>query len=141
MGDKKVLIVEDDEDLQTLYGLYLQGESFEICKAYNGIQAIDAVQKFCPDVIVLDMIMPKMDGEAFFLYLRTQLRITNVPVIIASVNEKIPPQMYAHGIQATLRKPFTVEILVDKIREALANSETAAPHKIMSRLKPPKENK
>ena len=118
---KKIMIVDDDEDLHTLYGLYLQGESFQIVRAYNGREALDMVEKEKPDLIVLDMIMPVMDGEEFFIKLRTEKKITDLPVIIASVNEKIPQKMFDLGnIYATLKKPFTIETLVSKIQESLA---------------------
>lgn len=117
----KILIVDDDEDLHTLYGLYLRGESFDIVRAYNGKQGLEAVEKEKPDLIVLDMIMPVMDGEEFFTKLRMEKNIKDIPVIIASVNEKIPQKLFDMGnIYTTLKKPFTIETLVGKIREALA---------------------
>ena len=124
MADHKILIIDDDEDLHTLYGLYLQGESFQILRAYNGKQGLEIVEKDRPDLIVLDMIMPVMDGEEFFIKLRTEKNIKDIPVIIASVNEKIPPKLFELGnIYTTLKKPFTIETLVGKIQEALAKKK------------------
>ncbi|MBI3306968.1 MAG: response regulator [Candidatus Omnitrophica bacterium] len=122
MAQKKVLIVDDDEDLQTLYGLYLQGESYLIERAYNGKEALDRVEKFQPDLIILDIIMPIMDGEEFYVKLRSQDRFKNTPVIIASVNEKIPHKIFQLGhIHVALKKPFSIETLVTKVREALSH--------------------
>ncbi len=121
MSKQKILIVDDDEDLHTLYGLYLQGESFDILRAFNGKQALEMLDHERPDLIVLDMIMPVMDGEEFFIKLRTEKKIKDIPVIIASVNEKIPAKLFELGnIYATLKKPFTIETLVGKIQEALS---------------------
>lgn len=115
----KILIVDDDEDLHTLYGLYLQGESFQVARAFNGQQALEAVEREHPDLIVLDMIMPVMDGEEFFTKLRTEKK-DKTPVIIASVNDKIPQKLFDLGdIFTTLKKPFTIETLVGKIHEGL----------------------
>ena len=123
MAHPKILIVDDDEDLHTLYGLYLQSESFDIARAFNGKQALEMVEKENPDLIVLDMIMPVMDGEEFFIKLRTEKKI-HTPVIIASVNEKIPQKLFDLGnIYTTLKKPFTIETLIEKIREALAKAK------------------
>ena len=120
MGQKKVLIVDDDEDLQTLYGLYLQGESYAIERAYNGRDALEKVEKFHPDLIILDIIMPVMDGEEFYVKLRSQDRFKNIPVIIASVNEKMPRKIFQLGhVYTALKKPFSIETLVTKVREAL----------------------
>ena len=121
MSEPKVLIIDDDEDLHTLYGLYLQGESIKIVQAFNGLQGLELAEKEKPDLIVLDMIMPVMDGEEFFVKLRTQKKLTDIPVIIASVNEKIPEKLFQLGnVYATLKKPFTIETLISKIKEALA---------------------
>ena len=123
MNEKKILIVDDDEDLHTLYGLYLRGESFQIVRATNGKQGLEMVEQEKPDLIVLDMIMPVMDGEEFFTKLRTEKRHLDIPVIIASVNDKIPQKLFDLGnVYATLKKPFTIETLVAKIQEALAKS-------------------
>lgn len=124
MAAPKVLIVDDDEDLHTLYSLYLQGESMQISHAYNGIQGLEQVEKQKPDLIVLDMIMPEMDGEEFFIKLRTEKKILDVPVIIASVNDKLPERLFELGnVHTTLKKPFTIETLVGKIKEALAQKK------------------
>lgn len=121
MAGNKILIVDDDEDLHTLYGLYLKGENFEIMRAFNGKLGLELLENEKPDLIVLDMIMPVMDGEEFLTKLRTEKGILDIPVIIASVNEKIPQKILNLGnIYTTLKKPFTIETLVGKIREALA---------------------
>ncbi|MDD5217625.1 MAG: response regulator [Candidatus Omnitrophica bacterium] len=121
MADKKVLIVEDDEELHVLYTLYLQGESFHILKAFNGQQALEILEQEIPEVIVLDMIMPIMDGETFLLKLHERGHLKKIPVIIASVNDRIPQKLLHLGnVHAVLRKPFSIENLVGKIREAIA---------------------
>lgn len=120
MLDPKILIVDDDEDLQVLYGLFLQGESFSIAKAYDGKQALEQMERERPDLIVLDMIMPVMDGEEFLEQLSSEGRANGIPIIIASVNDKIPPRLFEKAnVCATLKKPFTIETLVGKIRDAL----------------------
>ena len=116
--DKCVMIVEDDEELHTLYGLYLQGESFQILKAFNGKEALDILSRQKPDLIVLDMIMPVMDGEAFLEKLGASSSMLDIPIIIASVNDKIPQKyLKMTNVRATLKKPFSIEVLIDKIKE------------------------
>ncbi|MFA6599683.1 MAG: response regulator [Candidatus Omnitrophota bacterium] len=119
MSGEKIMIVDDDEDLQVLYSLYLKGESYEIVQALNGQEALDLLEKERPDLIVLDMIMPVMDGEEFFIKLRAEKKMSSIPVIIASINEKIPQRLFGLGIHDILRKPFTIDVLVDRIRKAL----------------------
>jgi CheY-like chemotaxis protein len=119
MSGEKIMIVDDDEDLQTLYSLYLKGESYQILQAFNGQEALNMLEKERPAVIVLDMIMPVMDGEEFFVKLRTEKKMTDIPVIVASINEKLSQKLFGLGIYSTLRKPFTIDVLVGKIRQAL----------------------
>lgn len=125
MSHEKILIVEDDEDLHVLYGLYLHGQDYDVLRAFNGQEAFEIIEKQLPDLIILDMIMPVMDGEEFFIKLRTEKKMTDIPVIIASVNDKISPKLFELGnIYSVLKKPFTIEVLLKEIREALIKSGT-----------------
>ena len=117
---KKVLIVEDDEDLNLLYRLYLQGESYQIMQARNGKEGLEQVAAQKPDLIILDMIMPVMDGEEFLEKLRFEKKVTDVPVIIASVNDRIPASLIEKTkVRSVLRKPFAIETLLREIEAAL----------------------
>ena len=119
-GQRKILIVEDDEDLHLLYRLYLQGESYRIIEAVNGKEGLECVERETPDLIVLDMIMPVMDGEEFIKQLRFEKKILDIPVIIASVNDKIPAALLEKGkIRTVLKKPFPIETLLREIEAAL----------------------
>jgi len=113
---KKILIIEDDEDLHLLYRLYLQGESYQIFQARNGKEGLELAEQKNPDLIILDMIMPVMDGEEFIQKFRFEKKIFDVPVIIASVNDKIPPHLIEKGkILKVLRKPFPIDVLLREI--------------------------
>ncbi|MDP3921617.1 MAG: response regulator [Candidatus Omnitrophota bacterium] len=117
---KKILIVDDDEDLQLLYGLFLQGFNYVVVRAGDGEEALRQIEAEKPDLVILDMIMPVMDGEECLTKLRTEKKNTT-PVIIASVNDKIPQELLDLGhVYTTLKKPFTMEALVEKIEGALA---------------------
>ena len=117
---KTILIIEDDEDLHVLYGLYLQGESYRILRAYNGQEGLECIEKERPDLIILDMIMPVMDGEEFIQKFRIERKDFNIPILIASVNDKIPPSLLEKGkIRAVLKKPFPIDVLLREIDAAL----------------------
>ena len=125
MVNRTIMIVEDDEDLHMLYSLYLQGADYKVLQAYNGKQAFELLDQEMPELIILDMIMPVMDGEEFFTKLRTERKITDIPVIIASVNDKIPPQLLALGnVYSVLKKPFTIETLLEQIQGALSQKSS-----------------
>lgn len=120
--EKKILIVEDDEDLLCLYRLYLQGESYRIMEAKNGKEGLELAEKEKPDLIILDMIMPVMDGEEFIQIYRIEKKNFDTPIIIASVNDKIPHSLIEKGkINGVLKKPFPIEILLEKMTSLLKN--------------------
>ncbi len=117
---KKILIIEDDEDLHLLYRLYLKGESYKIFEAWNGKEGLEQIERERPDLIILDMIMPVMDGEEFIQKFRFEKKNFDIPIIIASVNDKIPAPFLEKGkIQSVLKKPFPIETLLKEIKTAL----------------------
>lgn len=118
---KKILIVEDDIDFQDIYSLYLQGESFQVLKAFDGNEALACLEKEKPDLIILDLIMPIMDGEEFYVRFRKREAWASIPVIVASVNEKLPPRIAERGgVSAVLKKPFDIDQLLEKIHTILS---------------------
>lgn len=117
---KKILIVEDDPDFQDIYALYLQGESYQVLRADNGKEGLLLLERETPDLIILDLIMPVMDGEEFYVKLRGQERWCDIPVIIASVNEKMPPKVTElGGVTGFLKKPFSMDNLIREVRSHL----------------------
>jgi DNA-binding response OmpR family regulator len=117
---KKILIIEDDSDFQDIYSLFLQGESYQVLPANNGKEGLAVLEKETPDLIILDLIMPVMDGEEFYVRLRENKKWQKIPVIIASVNEKMPPRVEElGGVACNLKKPFEIDLLLKKIRENL----------------------
>ena len=120
--ERKILIVEDDEDLLCLYRLYLQGESYQIIEARNGKDGMERAEQEQPDLIILDMIMPVMDGEEFIQKYRLEKKNFTIPIIIASVNDKIPASLIEKGkIHSVLKKPFPIETLLKEIESILGD--------------------
>ena len=117
---KKILIVDDDSDFQDIYQLFLQGESFQVLTALNGKEAMAVLEKETPDLIILDLIMPVMAGEEFYVGLRAQEKWRHIPVIVASVNDKMPKRVTdLGGIAGSLKNPFQIDALIEKIRANL----------------------
>lgn len=117
---KKILIIEDDTDFQDIYALYLQGESYQVIRASHGGEGLASLEREIPDLIILDLIMPVMDGEEFYVQMRSHAKWKHIPVIIASVNEKIPQRILDLGnVADTLKKPFEIDTLLQKIRAHL----------------------
>ena len=112
---KRILIIEDDSDLQDIYktmiGISIADVEVEQC--INGQQGLEAVQREMPDLIILDLLMPVMNGEVFLENLRHKLNMKDVPVIVCSVNQNLAHKLFKEKlVNAVLHKIFSVEELV-----------------------------
>ncbi len=81
---KRVLVVDNDRLAVEVVGDILKQEGYDVVKAYDGIEALEALQEEVPDVVVLDMVMPRVDGDLVFQSIRRDPRTGRLPVIILS---------------------------------------------------------
>ena len=110
----RVLIVEDDPDLRGLMAQLLTNAGFDTDVAINGQDALDHALDNPPSVIVLDMMMPVMDGWAFRAHQRYCVTLAAIPVVILSA---VPlARLRNVGAAATLQKPFHENELVAAVR-------------------------
>ena len=80
----KILVAEDDKLLANAYKVKLTREGYEVLSVADGDELVANIEKFDPDIIVLDLIMPKTDGFMILDYLKTSERWKNVPVLVSS---------------------------------------------------------
>jgi PleD family two-component response regulator len=81
---KKVLVVEDDQFLANAYKLKLSNSDFDVKVASDGKEALSIMEEFLPDVVLLDLIMPNMDGFETLQVMKASDKLKSVPVIVAS---------------------------------------------------------
>jgi len=81
---KRVVVVEDDADFQKLVDMMLSGADVEIVAAADGQGALDAIRAHAPDLVILDLLLPDMNGWEVFMQMRREDESSNVPVIILS---------------------------------------------------------
>jgi CheY-like chemotaxis protein len=115
-----VLLVEDNEDLRDLLGIWLEGVGARVQQAANGLEALRAVRLTVPHVIICDLHMPGMDGCGFVEHMRRELKL-DVPVIAltGSESERALFRTLEAGFHGHLLKPVTREALVSQIGRAL----------------------
>ena len=116
-----VLLVEDNEDLRDLLGIWLESVGARVQQAANGLEALTSVRQSVPDVIICDLHMPGMDGCGFVEHMRRELEL-DVPVIAltGSESERALFRTLDAGFRGHLLKPVTREALVAQIGRALA---------------------
>ena len=79
---KRILIVDDHRDTLLATRIFLESEGYDVLEAYDGVQALEVLKVTIPDLIVLDVIMPRLDGWAALERIQADDRLKNIPVIM-----------------------------------------------------------
>ncbi len=126
-GNKRVLVIDDMHVMLDLVEIMLQMEGYEVVTATDVPTALEHIEKTCPDLILLDMMMPKMSGNDFIQQFR-QRHCQNVsaPIILLTVKLYTEDEIERLGVAGYLRKPFHRKELVDKLNELLGDPSDSA---------------
>jgi DNA-binding response OmpR family regulator len=116
-----VLVADDDEDILVLVRTVLERAGYEVVAARNGVEATAAAEQRRPDLAVLDVSMPELDGLEVLRRLRADASTSDVPVLLLSarVQEDDVAEGFATGANAYMQKPFSPRELSDRVSELL----------------------
>lgn len=117
---RKILVIEDDMDIAELVKLVLETESYTVESVLDPLEAIDKAKSYKPDAILLDLLMPKLNGWEIFKQLRKDKKFDDVPIaILTAKSEEIDTMVGLHVMNADgyITKPFGKQELIDKINE------------------------
>lgn len=116
---KRLLIVDDEPDLADMIKFRLEANGYECLLAHDGQIALELARKERPDLIILDLMLPKMDGYKVCGLLKKDSRYVNIPIIIftAKAQEEDKKLSQEVGANAYLSKPFEPKVLLEKIKE------------------------
>jgi DNA-binding response OmpR family regulator len=122
--DRKILVVDDEERMVRFIRLNLEHDGFRVIEAFNGNQAINKARSNLPDLVLLDVMMPDLDG---FEVLRVLREVSSVPVIMltAKGEEEDRVRGLELGADDYITKPFSPRELVSRVRAVLRRTETA----------------
>jgi len=121
---KKILIIDDEESIVKVLREHFKGEGYKVIVAFDGQEGLEKAQKVKPDIILLDIIMPKLDGISTLKGLKGNSETQAIPVIILTNLET------SNGISESLRKgstdyliktDYTLEQLTEKVEQVLKN--------------------
>lgn len=121
-GKKKILLVEDDMFIRDIYDTKLVQEGFEVVMAENGIDGMKKIETFVPDLILLDIVMPYMDGMDFLKEIRKKEQFVKIPVIMLSnlsEKEKVSEALDLGISDYLIKSHFTPSEVVKKIQDVL----------------------
>jgi type II secretory ATPase GspE/PulE/Tfp pilus assembly ATPase PilB-like protein len=118
---KTVLLVEDEEPLRGVLRELLEREGFTVVEASDGVQALDEVDRSAPDVVVLDLNLPRLDGYGVLNHLRARPSTSRLPVIVltAKGDEENEVRVFETGANDFLAKPFRPRALSARLRALL----------------------
>jgi CheY-like chemotaxis protein len=115
---KRILVVEDDEELQEYYVMMFEGLDYQVIQALDGKEALEKLGEVAPDLIILDILLDEMMGDALFVQLKRDPLYAEIPVVIASV---LPPESNKELLgmdpkTVYLQKPFTRRQLLEVVK-------------------------
>ncbi|WTH65752.1 response regulator [Streptomyces sp. NBC_01546] len=120
----RVLVVDDNKVIRQLIKVNLELEGFEVVTANDGAECLDVVHRVCPDVITLDVVMPRLDGFGTAAQLRADPRTSAVPVaIVSACTQHEVESGIAAGVDAFVAKPFEPAELVRVVRRLVERKD------------------
>ncbi len=127
MEPKKILIAEDSAVISQLIKFRLEKEGYRVLTAADGVVALEMAESHTPDVIVLDVMMPKKDGFTFLQETKATPALAAIPVIMLSARllPEDAERARSLGAYAYLTKPFVATALLGQIQKALRERESA----------------
>jgi DNA-binding response OmpR family regulator len=127
MSKKYVLIVDDDPDLVETVCMMLEDKGYEVGKAYDGVEGGEAIKERHPDLLVLDVMMPRKDGYQLCAELKADSATKDIPIILlTAVGEAVPTTSYTHAqgmsteAEEYIPKPVDSKTLVEAVESFFA---------------------
>ena len=111
---RNILVVEDDRNISDLIRMYLEKEGFDVRIAYDGGKAVEEYDRQAPDMVLLDIMLPVMDGWSVCAHIREKAK-TPIIMLTAKSNEGDRAASYNCGADAFISKPFSVKTLTTRI--------------------------
>ena len=126
-GDARVLVVEDDPDLSRLMATHLASEGYDVARAPEAAAALDLIDDTRVDVVVLDLMLPRVSGDGLLVRLREREGTRDLPVIVVSAKDAVWTRvdLLRLGADDYLTKPFDLDELTARIEALLRRSRSA----------------
>lgn len=125
MTAKTVLVVEDERDIVELIRYNLEREGFAVKSAYDGATAVQMIQRDLPDLVLLDLMLPKMDGLEVCRRIKDEPRTADIPVVMVTAKGEEADVVVGLSLGADdyIAKPFSPKVLVARVKAVLRRVE------------------
>jgi two-component system cell cycle response regulator DivK len=125
-----VLVVDDDRDGREMYTATLAGSGFRVEEAADGFEAVDKSYKLRPDLILMDLLMPRLDGWEVIGWLKSNRNTRDIPIVaVTGAHAEQRDLARQAGVQSVLVKPCSPDRLLEEIRRVLNERKHAAEPK------------
>lgn len=124
--NKKILVVDDEPHVRILLKSRLEANGYAVVTAYGGTQALEKVKEEKPDLILLDIVMPDLNGYEVAQKLKADPETAAIPIIIftASNVRELEDKCRALGVDYIIMKPFSPEVMLGMVKELFKKSES-----------------
>lgn len=121
MAKKRLLVVDDEQELVQALKIRLGVSGYDVLTAFDGQEGFERARKENPDLIILDLMLPKMDGYKVCGLLKKDTRYAKIPIILFTARAQEEDKQLGEevGADAYITKPFEPQVLLEKIRELL----------------------
>ena len=121
MNNKKIIVVDDEPDILKTMEIFLKCEGFDVITAVDGIEGLEKIKKETPDLVILDVMLPKLDGYKVCRLLKFDRNYKNIPIVIFTARAQEIDEKKAKEVKADafITKPFQPDVFLAKIRELL----------------------
>lgn len=136
-----VMVVDDNPDLTDFLKKSLKDSFKRVLVASDGMEALQLIKSHAPDIVVSDVMMPRMNGYELCKNMKEDIAISHIPIILLTARDDKQSQLsgYKNGADAYLTKPFEMEMLMELIRNRLKNRETTKKRYLNAGLPPAPE--
>ncbi len=129
-----VLVADDDPNLRKILSLFLRNGGYETVEAANGREALSLARSQRPDAVLMDVMMPLLDGFAVCKLIKDDPELRRIPIVICTAKNRKEDLIAAirAGAEDYIIKPFTKETVLGKVEKALASRKTGSSSKMLS---------
>lgn len=123
MGRPKILLVDDEADLVELIKLHLEKTGYEVIAAQNGLEALEKAREEKPDLVILDVMLPKLNGYEVCTLLKQDPRYQNIPILVITARGEAEGLALAIecGAHSCLVKPIQLDVLLGRVQALVTN--------------------
>jgi adenylate cyclase len=114
---KKILVIDDDLEIVELARNRLEANHYEVLTASDGLQGLELAKASQPDLIILDVVMPHMDGYTFIQEIKLIDGLRKVPIMVVTAKTDMQDLFINEGVSCCLTKPFKTDVFLEKVQQ------------------------